>query len=102
MEPARKNRGTSMHTIYATQKTGADGTLTLRLPLGRPDTEFEVVVVVHPKAPLHRGWPPGYFDLFGSIDDESFVRPPQGQLPSPVEIERSTSLTPTSGLPRFA
>jgi hypothetical protein len=39
-----------MHTIHAAEKTGPDGTLTLRLPLGRPDTEFEVVVVVQPKA----------------------------------------------------
>ena len=31
--------------------------------------------------------PPGYFDLIGSIDDETFVRPPQGELPPPVEIE---------------
>jgi hypothetical protein len=39
-----------MQTIHATQKTGTDGTLTLRVPLGLPDTEFEVVVVVQPKA----------------------------------------------------
>jgi hypothetical protein len=39
-----------MQTIHATQKTGSDGTLTLSLPLGQPNTEFEVVVVVQPKA----------------------------------------------------
>ncbi len=39
-----------MQTIHATEKTGSDGTLTLRVPLGRPDTEFEVVLVVQPKA----------------------------------------------------
>jgi hypothetical protein len=38
-----------MQTIHATEKTGSDGTLTLRLPLGRPDTEFDVVVVVQPR-----------------------------------------------------
>ena len=31
--------------------------------------------------------PPGYFNLIGSIDDETFVRPPQGELPPPVEME---------------
>ncbi len=68
-----------MQTIHATEKTASDGTLTLRVPLGQPDTEFEVVVVVQPKAKASegRGWPPGYFDLFGSIDDVTFVRPPQ-------------------------
>jgi hypothetical protein len=39
-----------MQAIHATEKTGGDGTLTLRVSLGQPDTEFEVVVVVQPKA----------------------------------------------------
>ncbi len=38
-----------MQTIHASQRTGADGTLSLHLPLGRPDTEFEVVVIVQAK-----------------------------------------------------
>ncbi len=30
------------------------------------------------------GWPAGYFEkTFGCIDDETFVRPPQGDLPKP-------------------
>lgn len=29
--------------------TGPDGTLTLSIPLGRPNAEYEVVVVVQPK-----------------------------------------------------
>jgi len=38
--------------------------------------------------PEDRGWPPGYFEnTFGSITDETFVRPPQGDLPKPVELE---------------
>jgi hypothetical protein len=40
-----------MQTIHATEKTASDGTLTLRIPLGQPDTEFEVVVVAQPKLP---------------------------------------------------
>ena len=39
-----------MQTIHATERTGGDGTLTLRVPLGQPDTEFEIIVVAHPKA----------------------------------------------------
>ncbi len=38
-----------MQTIHATERTGSDGNLTLLVPLGQPDTEFEVVVVVQPK-----------------------------------------------------
>ena len=73
-----------MQTIQVMEKTGKDGTLSLRIPLGKPETEYEVLVVVQPRgvaAPEERGWPPGYFDLAGSIDDETFVQPPQGEMP---------------------
>jgi hypothetical protein len=77
------------------EKTGKDGTLLLRIPLGKPEAEFEVVVVVQPKdasatptTPEERGWPPGYFDkTFGSITDETFERAPQGELPRPVDLD---------------
>ena len=39
-----------MQTIQMRQRTGTDGTLTVRVPLGQPDTEFDVVLVVQPKA----------------------------------------------------
>jgi len=29
---------------------------------------------------LDSGWPDGYWDLFGSVDDDSFVRPPDISL----------------------
>jgi hypothetical protein len=73
-----------METVRVTQRTGKDGVLHVRFPLGRPDEDFDVVVIVQAKStevPDERGWPPGYFDLAGSIDDETFVRPPQGELP---------------------
>src|SRR5437879_3136686 len=35
--------GETMQTIHATEKTGSDGALTLRLALDRPDTEYEEV-----------------------------------------------------------
>jgi hypothetical protein len=38
-----------MQTIHVIERTGADGTLNLRVPLGRPDTEFDVVLVVQPR-----------------------------------------------------
>ena len=58
-----------MQTIQISERTGADGTLNLRVPLGRPETEFEVVVIVHPKtwnngAPT----PPNTADRWAAID----------------------------------
>lgn len=38
-----------MQTLHATGTAGPDGTLSLRLPVGRPNTTFDVVVVVSPK-----------------------------------------------------
>ena len=40
-----------MQTLHATGTAGPDGTLSLRLPVGRPNTTFDVVVVVSPKPP---------------------------------------------------
>jgi hypothetical protein len=77
-----------MHTIQTRGRTGRDGTLSLRLPLGQPDTEFEVVVVVQPKPPADAPrLSPGYLDLLGSVEDETFVVHPQPPLPPPVEVE---------------
>lgn len=77
-----------MHTIQICERTGPDGILLLRIPLGQPETEFEVVVVVQPRlladgSPL----PLAYFDLLGSVDDETFMVYPQPPLPPPVELE---------------
>ena len=82
-----------MHTLCVTERTGKDGVLHVRVPLETPDAVYDVVLVVQPKetepaaTPAAPGWPPGYFDLAGSIDDETFVRPPQGELPKPVELD---------------
>ena len=75
-----------METIRVLEKTGKDGALHLCIPLGKPEVECEVVVKVQLKDE-DRGWPPGYFDLAGSITDETFVRHPQGELPKPVDLE---------------
>ena len=75
-----------METIRVLEKTSKDGTLNLCIPLGKPDVECEVVVTIHQQTD-DRGWPKGYFDLAGSITDETFKRHPQGELPKPVELE---------------
>lgn len=38
-----------MQTIRVREKTDRDGTLLLRLPLGRPEAEYDVVVILQPK-----------------------------------------------------
>jgi hypothetical protein len=80
-----------MRTIRVSQRTEADGVLSLKIPLGKPEADFDVVVLVQAKdsasSPEDRGWPPGYFDLAGSIDDETFVRPPRGDLPMLVDVD---------------
>ncbi len=77
------------------RSAGEDGTLHLSVPLLAPGSEYEVVVVVQPKemktvpaASEDLGWPPGYFEnTFGSITDDTFVRPPQGEMPKPVDFD---------------
>ena len=51
-----------------------------------------VEIVIQPNesvllTPEDQGWPPGYFDLAGSIVDETFKRHPQGELPKSVDLE---------------
>ena len=65
-----------MQTIRVLEKTGKDGMLSLRIPLGKPEAEYEVLVVVQPRTtattPEEPGWPPGYFEkTFGSSGDEN-------------------------------
>ena len=81
-----------MRTIRVLEKTGNDGDLSLRIPLGNPNVEYDVLVVLQPKAAngdaSKLGWPKDYFEkTFGSIDDDTFFRHPQGELPKPVEID---------------
>jgi len=80
-----------MQTIRVLERTGKDGTLSLRFPLGEPEVEYEVVVVIR-RRPANSGqmtWPAGYFEsTFGAIDDESFGRPSQGDIPPPVDLDR--------------
>lgn len=77
-----------MQTNRSVEKTDKNGMLALRIPIGRPEAEFAVLVVVEPRVvqtpTTENGWPVGFFDrMFGCVD-ETFERPPQGVLP-PIE-----------------
>ena len=84
-----------MEIVRVSEKTGSDGLLCLQIPVGAPEAEYDAVVVLQPRTVAgppcvadNRGWPAGYFEkTFGSITDESFLRPPQGELPAAVELE---------------
>ena len=67
-------------SIVLTSRSDPDSKLRLEIPVSRPGAEFEVVVTAIPDKNRSR-LPPGYFDLIGSIADETFVRPPQGESP---------------------
>lgn len=75
-----------MTSIVFHSKSGPDGKLHLEVPVGKADTEFEVEVLVRPMGAV-RSFPPGYFDLIGSVDDETLIVHPQPPMPPPVEIE---------------
>lgn len=84
-----------MQMVRILERTGKDGVLHLQIPIGQPEAEFEAVIVLQPKPPAatsstpeERGWPPRYFETtYGSINDETFMRQPQGELPQPVDID---------------
>jgi len=76
-----------MSRIVVHTRSGPDSKLHIEVPVGQPDTEFEVEVRIRPKPATSNGWPPGYSELFGSIDDETFMVHPQPLLPPPVQVE---------------
>lgn len=57
-----------MQTIRMLEKTDKDGTLSLRIPLCQPDSEFEVVVVVQPKLPATGGTAPNPANPWAQVD----------------------------------
>lgn len=77
-----------MRTVHLSEKAGADGVLHLRIPVETAGAEYEAVVILQPRTetarprtPEELGWPPGFFEqTAGSITDETFERPEQGEL----------------------
>jgi hypothetical protein len=74
-----------MSSIVLHSKSGADSKLHLEVLVGQPNAEFEVELVIRPTK-ASRTLPPGYFDLIGSVDDETLIVHPQPPLPPPVEL----------------
>lgn len=81
-----------MRVVQLTATSDADGVLRLAIPAGGAAGRFEVAVVLTPlpgtngthQRAIHPGYPPGWERVYGSIQDETFVEPPD--LPvTPVE-----------------
>ena len=74
-------KGYSVQTIRIAERTGKDGVLHLRIPVGQPEADYEAVVVLQLKGlppgttPVEEDWPVGYFEqLPGSITDDTFAQ----------------------------
>ena len=82
-----------MRTIETTQTAGPDKLLHLTIPVDEANRPYRLVIVLvrestsEPPAEQD-GWPPGYWEsVYGSIQDESFIRHPQGVYEKRVEFE---------------
>ena len=71
-----------MKTLHFRQKSGANGKLSLDIPVGMADAECDIMVVVEPSvAPAE--WLPGFWEqLFRGWQGEPLTRPPQGDFES--------------------
>jgi hypothetical protein len=76
-------RGTVKHGVVAFENGSV-------LPDGTHVKVEPVASVASQAGPSSRTttWPAGYFEqTFGSISDDTFARPPQGELPPAVDLE---------------
>ncbi len=71
-----------MSQLVLTSRVKADGTISLTLPPGVAEAGDEVRVTVDtsPRPMTQDEWRAWVFAIAGSIPDDSFVRPPQGEL----------------------
>src|SRR4051812_15493084 len=58
-----------MQTVQVQSQTGSDGILHLEIPVGLPNADLDVVLVIQPRGSAPRsemgeapGWPPGFFE----------------------------------------
>lgn len=80
-----------MRVVQMTVAPDENGVLRFEIPTGAERaSQYRLAVVITPvdktakqKTPEELGWPPGYFEnVVGSIDDETFCRPPQPVWPA--------------------
>jgi hypothetical protein len=83
-----------MRTIHTLQEADQDSVITLRIPVEQAKARYRLVIQIEPKTPLppktpeELGWPPGFIEqTAGSIQDETFIRHPQGEYEQRQEFE---------------
>ena len=84
-----------MKTIETTQIAGPDKLLHITIPVDEANRPYRMVIVLMPEpepepqtASEKKGWPPGFIEsTYGSIQDESFIRQPQGEYERQLEFE---------------
>ncbi len=83
-----------MQSVTLHSHSGKNGILTLEVPVGIADADWDVVVVVQPaasseaeKMPEGLGWPAGFFEkVIGGWQGEPLVREEQGEFEVRDEI----------------
>lgn len=84
-----------MQSITLNSRVGQDGVLKLSVPVGLPDVEMEVMIIIQPvtqprpsELPGGLGWSPTFFEhTFGCLRDEPLVREPRGEYEIRDELQ---------------
>ena len=83
-----------MKTIEITQQAGPDKLLKLAIPVEVANQRYRMIIVVVPETDVPvsdskpNAWPPGFIEsTYGSMQDESFIRQPQGEFEQRLELE---------------
>jgi hypothetical protein len=81
-----------MRTVQFHSHVGADGVLKVEVPVGLPDADLDVVVIVSPATATEQttdgNWPPNFFeDTFGCLAESLLERPLQGEYESRAALK---------------
>jgi hypothetical protein len=75
-----------MQTLRMTSHVGADGLLRLEVPIGRSDTDVNVLLIIESESAKSGAWPDGFIDrTAGAWQDDPVVR--ESQSPYDVRAE---------------
>ena len=71
----------AMVTIPIKTRLEANGTLSLSVPTGLPESDVEVVVIIQPVSDSIATWPEGFFEqTYGAFAEQPLARAPQGEF----------------------
>lgn len=81
-----------MKTVSTIETAGPDGMLRFSIPVDHANERYRVLVVLNSESEQsstdERGWPARFWsNIAGSISDETFQRPAQGDAPASPSFE---------------